>query len=201
MTTRKRFTDKSAFGAGSGTCNSHRLAHYLPETVLHLGLIGLAVAIIWLSTWMLRNIPHENADRTAARGPATGVISGLFSHVPRKSSAPKVRKAVGSTRVALSYPEAPGGAATPDKGPDRTRQLVVELKRGRTPTTASARSSAVWASSRRLYENPAAVQQGDTRSPNSTGSPSGPDYSARSVPRLHGVMIHERPPERYRLAC
>ena len=47
-----------------------------PETVLQLGLIGLAVAIIWLATWMLRNIPHENADRTAARGPATGVISG-----------------------------------------------------------------------------------------------------------------------------
>ena len=47
-----------------------------PETVLQLGLIGLAVAIIWLATWMLRNIPHENVDRTAARGPATGVISG-----------------------------------------------------------------------------------------------------------------------------
>ncbi|MET1088476.1 MAG: hypothetical protein ABWY04_15370 [Arthrobacter sp.] len=47
-----------------------------PETVLQLGLIGLALAIIWLATWMLRNIPHETADQTAARGPATGVISG-----------------------------------------------------------------------------------------------------------------------------
>lgn len=46
-----------------------------PETVLQLGLIGLAVAVIWLATWMLRNIPHENADRSAARGPATDVIS------------------------------------------------------------------------------------------------------------------------------
>ena len=35
-----------------------------PETVLQLGLIGLAVAIIWLATWMLRNIPYENPDRT-----------------------------------------------------------------------------------------------------------------------------------------
>ncbi|CAI3796851.1 hypothetical protein NKCBBBOE_01680 [Pseudarthrobacter sp. MM222] len=47
-----------------------------PETVLQLGLIGLAAAIIWLATWMLRNMPHENADRTAARSPATGVILG-----------------------------------------------------------------------------------------------------------------------------
>lgn len=47
-----------------------------PEAVLQLGLIGLAVAIIWLATWMLRNIPHEKVDRTTARGPATGVMSG-----------------------------------------------------------------------------------------------------------------------------
>jgi hypothetical protein len=47
-----------------------------PETVLQLGLVGLAVAIIWLSFWMLRNVPQEAADRTAVRGPTTGVISG-----------------------------------------------------------------------------------------------------------------------------
>jgi hypothetical protein len=47
-----------------------------PETVLQLGLIGLAVAIIWLATWMLRNIPRENPDRTRPRGTATGVTLG-----------------------------------------------------------------------------------------------------------------------------
>jgi hypothetical protein len=47
-----------------------------PETVLQLGLVGLAAAIIWFASWMLRNVPHETADGTAARGPATGVISG-----------------------------------------------------------------------------------------------------------------------------
>jgi hypothetical protein len=47
-----------------------------PETALQLGLVGLAVAIIWLASWMLRNVPHETADWTAARGPATGEISG-----------------------------------------------------------------------------------------------------------------------------
>jgi hypothetical protein len=30
-----------------------------PETVLQLGLIGLAAAITWLTAWMLRNIPSE----------------------------------------------------------------------------------------------------------------------------------------------
>jgi hypothetical protein len=47
-----------------------------PETALQLGLVGLAVAIIWLASWMLRNVAHETADWTAARGPATGEISG-----------------------------------------------------------------------------------------------------------------------------
>ncbi|MDQ0823309.1 hypothetical protein QFZ79_001053 [Arthrobacter sp. V4I6] len=37
-----------------------------PETVLQLGLVGLAVAAIWLAIWMLRNIPNEYADQTAA---------------------------------------------------------------------------------------------------------------------------------------
>jgi hypothetical protein len=47
-----------------------------PETVLQLGLVGLAVAVVWFASWMLRNAPPETADGTAARGPATGVISG-----------------------------------------------------------------------------------------------------------------------------
>jgi hypothetical protein len=50
-----------------------------PETVLQLGLIGLAVAITWLASWMLRNDPRETAGRTAVRGPATGVIAGWTS--------------------------------------------------------------------------------------------------------------------------
>ena len=38
-----------------------------PETVLQLGLVGLAVAA-FLATWMLRNIPRTTeADRVAAR--------------------------------------------------------------------------------------------------------------------------------------
>lgn len=46
-----------------------------PETVLQLGLVGLAVAITWLAFWMLRNIPQKTTDGTAVRGPATGVIA------------------------------------------------------------------------------------------------------------------------------
>ncbi|MCW2135196.1 hypothetical protein [Arthrobacter sp. VKM Ac-2550] len=47
-----------------------------PETVLQLGLVCLAVAIIWLSTWLLQNVPRETADRTSVRNPATGAIAG-----------------------------------------------------------------------------------------------------------------------------
>lgn len=47
-----------------------------PETLLQLGLVGLAVAITWLAFWILRNVPQKTADRTAVRGPATGVIAG-----------------------------------------------------------------------------------------------------------------------------
>jgi hypothetical protein len=47
-----------------------------PETVLQLGLVGLAVAVTWLAVWMLRNIPQETATGTAAREPATGLITG-----------------------------------------------------------------------------------------------------------------------------
>ena len=47
-----------------------------PETVLQLGLVGLAVAITWLAFWMLRNVPAETTSGTAAREPAPGVITG-----------------------------------------------------------------------------------------------------------------------------
>jgi hypothetical protein len=47
-----------------------------PETALQLGLVGLAAAIIWFASWMLRNVPHETVDPAAAREPAAGVISG-----------------------------------------------------------------------------------------------------------------------------
>jgi hypothetical protein len=39
-----------------------------PETVLQLGLVGLAVAITWLAVWMLRNVP-ESAGGTAVQEP------------------------------------------------------------------------------------------------------------------------------------
>ncbi len=35
-----------------------------PETVLQLGLVGLALAITWLAIWMLRNVPRETAGRS-----------------------------------------------------------------------------------------------------------------------------------------
>jgi hypothetical protein len=47
-----------------------------PETVLQLGLVGLAVAVTWLGFWMLRYVPQETAIGTAARESATGVITG-----------------------------------------------------------------------------------------------------------------------------
>ena len=43
-----------------------------PESVLQLGLIGLAAAISWLTIWMLRNIPRETALGVAERKPAAG---------------------------------------------------------------------------------------------------------------------------------
>jgi hypothetical protein len=39
-----------------------------PETVLQLGLVGLAAAITWLAIWLLRNVP-EIAGGNAAREP------------------------------------------------------------------------------------------------------------------------------------
>ena len=47
-----------------------------PETVLQLGLIGLAVAIVWLACWMLRSIRIATTDPTTAREPAPDVIAG-----------------------------------------------------------------------------------------------------------------------------
>jgi hypothetical protein len=47
-----------------------------PETVLQLGLIGLAAAISWLAIWMLRNIPSETASEGADREPVTGANAG-----------------------------------------------------------------------------------------------------------------------------
>lgn len=35
-----------------------------PETVLQLGLVGLALAITWLAIWMLRNDPRDTAGRS-----------------------------------------------------------------------------------------------------------------------------------------
>ena len=43
-----------------------------PESVLQLGLIGLAAAISGLAIWMLRNIPRETALGVAERKPAAG---------------------------------------------------------------------------------------------------------------------------------
>ncbi|MEY9776347.1 hypothetical protein [Arthrobacter sp. MW3 TE3886] len=67
---------KGAILLYTGSAIPIALRTIFPETVLQLGLIGLAVAVTWLATWMLRNISLENADQTAARGPATGVILG-----------------------------------------------------------------------------------------------------------------------------
>lgn len=47
-----------------------------PETVLQLGLVGLAAAITWLAFWMLRNVPVETTDAVAVRGQATAVTAG-----------------------------------------------------------------------------------------------------------------------------
>ncbi|WP_051478967.1 hypothetical protein [Arthrobacter sp. H5] len=47
-----------------------------PETVLQLGLIGLAVAIIWLATWLLQNVPRETAHGSSLQGVAAGTIAG-----------------------------------------------------------------------------------------------------------------------------
>jgi hypothetical protein len=47
-----------------------------PETVLQLGLVGLAVAAAFLATWMLRNIPRTTAaDGVAARVKSAAVTS------------------------------------------------------------------------------------------------------------------------------
>jgi hypothetical protein len=47
-----------------------------PETVLQLGLIGLAVAAAFLATWMLRNIPRTTAaDGVANRVQSAAVIA------------------------------------------------------------------------------------------------------------------------------
>jgi hypothetical protein len=47
-----------------------------PETVLQLGLVGLAVAAAFLATWMLRNIPRTTAvDGVAARVQSAAVIA------------------------------------------------------------------------------------------------------------------------------
>jgi hypothetical protein len=43
-----------------------------PETVLQLGLVGLAVAITWLAVWMLRNVP-EIAGGPAVQEPQATV--------------------------------------------------------------------------------------------------------------------------------
>ena len=42
------------------------LRSVFPETLLQLGLVGLAVAIIWLAVWILRNVPP------LAGGPVVG---------------------------------------------------------------------------------------------------------------------------------
>lgn len=47
-----------------------------PETVLQLGLAGLAVAIAWLTFWMLRNIPHETVKGLRFGDQQQGVITG-----------------------------------------------------------------------------------------------------------------------------
>lgn len=48
-----------------------------PETVLQLGLVGLAVAATWLAFWMLRNAPRTTtADGVAATSQATAAAAG-----------------------------------------------------------------------------------------------------------------------------
>jgi hypothetical protein len=47
-----------------------------PETVLQLGLVGLAVAITWIAIWMLRTVP-ETAGGTATREPAARVGNSI----------------------------------------------------------------------------------------------------------------------------
>jgi hypothetical protein len=44
-----------------------------PETVLQLGLVGLAAAISCIAIWMLGNLPTESAPEAADRKPVTGV--------------------------------------------------------------------------------------------------------------------------------
>ncbi|WP_458778730.1 hypothetical protein [Arthrobacter sp. D3-16] len=47
-----------------------------PETVLQLGLVGLAVAAAFLATWMLRNIPRTTAaNGVAAKVPPAAVTA------------------------------------------------------------------------------------------------------------------------------
>jgi hypothetical protein len=47
-----------------------------PETMLQLGLVGLAVAAAFLATWMLRNIPSTTAaDGVAARLQSAAAIA------------------------------------------------------------------------------------------------------------------------------
>lgn len=46
-----------------------------PETVLQMGLVGLAVAVTWFALWMLRSNPAESSE-TVLREPVAGVIAG-----------------------------------------------------------------------------------------------------------------------------
>jgi hypothetical protein len=46
-----------------------------PETVLQLGLVGLAVAVTLLATWMLRNVPRTTtSEEIAAKAQAAAVV-------------------------------------------------------------------------------------------------------------------------------
>jgi hypothetical protein len=46
-----------------------------PETVLQLGLVGLAVAVTLLATWMLRNVPRTTtSEEIAAQAQAAAVV-------------------------------------------------------------------------------------------------------------------------------
>jgi hypothetical protein len=52
-----------------------------PEMVLQLGLVGLAVAIIGLAIWMLRNVPEKSLD--AGAGNADDLQSLRVQQLPR----------------------------------------------------------------------------------------------------------------------
>ncbi len=66
-----------------------------PESVLQLGLVGLAVAAVFLAFWMLRNVPRTTTiEEVAAEAKATAVIATSQSSTPGRT--PPARAVGGS---------------------------------------------------------------------------------------------------------